>query len=271
MGERSSRNLQLWPGGESVTVMGEYNSTNCRVKSKREDNWEEPTMEMRRKIHIEELAEMYVERDVLHCDSSLVSDLIEHASSCNLASESRHNVSSGLKGFDYENVQNLCVSPENWYVEECKDWLEEHGYDIPDPDPWGLETVEDLLEALNEDPEDPAEKYKGKTVDELRAILIEEIDEELVDGLEDYRDAVRDNSCDHQAEIYEWWRVNEWLAKKLIEAGECVLDNDYGYWWGRCCTGQGMIMDGTFQRIAARFVDEKITIYPAEEPHAVSS
>jgi len=254
MGERSSRSMQLWPGGECITIMGDYNSADCRVKSKREDEWQEPTMEMRRKIHIEELAEMYMERDILHCDSCLVTDLMECCSG--------HGVP---KGFDYENVTNLYVSPDNWGVEECKDWLEEHGYDIPDPDPWGLETVEDLLEALNEDPEDPAEKYKGKTVDELRAILIEEIDDESVDGLDDYREAVRDNASDHAAEIYEWWRVNDWLAKQLVEIGECVLDNDYGYWWGRCCTGQGMIMDGTLQQISARHVSETITIYPTEK------
>jgi hypothetical protein len=52
----------------------------------------------------------------------------------------------------------------------------------------------------------------------------------------------------HQPEIYEWWRVTDGLAPWLAEIGECILDNSYGYWWGRQATGQQMIMDGTLQR-----------------------
>ena len=46
-----------------------------------------------------------------------------------------------------------------------------------------------------------------------------------------------------QQEIMEWWLVNEWFSKKLIAVGEPVLDNDYGIWWGRTCSGQAISMD----------------------------
>ncbi len=53
-----------------------------------------------------------------------------------------------------------------------------------------------------------------------------------------------------QQEIYEWYLVSEWMAKKLDAQGEPVLYGDYNYYWGRTCTGQSMILDGTFQKIA---------------------
>lgn len=71
-------------------------------------------------------------------------------------------------------------------------------------------------------------------------------------SVETLREAV--NNFGEAAEIYEWWRVTEWLAGELNAIGECVLDNDYGYWWGRQCSGQGYIMDGTLQQIARKYV-----------------
>lgn len=53
-----------------------------------------------------------------------------------------------------------------------------------------------------------------------------------------------------QQEIYEWYLVSEWMAKKLDAQGEPVLYGDYNYYWGRTCTGQAIILDGTFQKIA---------------------
>lgn len=54
-------------------------------------------------------------------------------------------------------------------------------------------------------------------------------------------------------EIYEWWRVSSRLADDLIAASQPVLRNCYGNWWGRCVTGQCIILDGTLQRIVERW------------------
>lgn len=51
-------------------------------------------------------------------------------------------------------------------------------------------------------------------------------------------------------EIFEWWLVTRWLAEKLVAIGQPVLDNGYGHWWGRTCTGQAIVMDGTMQEVA---------------------
>jgi hypothetical protein len=53
-------------------------------------------------------------------------------------------------------------------------------------------------------------------------------------------------------EIFEWHAVCAWLAVHLAAIGEPVLSNDYGNWWGRTATGQEILQDGVFQRIARR-------------------
>jgi hypothetical protein len=50
-------------------------------------------------------------------------------------------------------------------------------------------------------------------------------------------------------EIYEWWVVSSWLAKKLQGQGEPILENDYGVWWGRTTTGQAILLDEVIERI----------------------
>lgn len=58
------------------------------------------------------------------------------------------------------------------------------------------------------------------------------------------------NYPESDIEIFEWYRVTSWLSEKLISHNQPVLFNDYGHWWGRTCTGQSIILDGTIQEIA---------------------
>jgi len=63
-----------------------------------------------------------------------------------------------------------------------------------------------------------------------------------------------DSDCDYcggngYQEPFEWWRVSSYLCEKLNLRGEPIIDNDYGQWWGRTCTGQSIILDGTIQQI----------------------
>ena len=61
-------------------------------------------------------------------------------------------------------------------------------------------------------------------------------------------EAMQDAGEDRQ-EIYEWWFVSPWLYERLREAGEPVLDSDYGHLWGRTCTGQAISLDAVIGRI----------------------
>ncbi len=57
------------------------------------------------------------------------------------------------------------------------------------------------------------------------------------------------NTGQHMKEIYEWWLVSDWLLAKLKEHGEPILENEYGSWWGRTCTGQAIFLDVVIAQI----------------------
>jgi len=57
------------------------------------------------------------------------------------------------------------------------------------------------------------------------------------------------NRWEEPQEIYEWWLVTSFMYKDLLEFGEPVMETDYGYLWGRTCTGQAIYCDGVIERI----------------------
>lgn len=53
-------------------------------------------------------------------------------------------------------------------------------------------------------------------------------------------------------EVFEWYCVSNWLGEHLKEYGEVVLVSYGQAWWGRTCTGQAIILDGTIQAVLER-------------------
>ena len=48
-------------------------------------------------------------------------------------------------------------------------------------------------------------------------------------------------------DVMEWWLIDSWLAERLKEQGEVIIE-EYGcYWWGRQSSGQAIYMDGVIQ------------------------
>ncbi|KKL18594.1 hypothetical protein LCGC14_2473960 [marine sediment metagenome] len=102
----------------------------------------------------------------------------------------------------------------------------------PDPSEWDIEGCKNwLIEHLGETGYDEPEDKED---------------------ISDWRDVVNDHA--EATEVYEWWPVSSWLCEELREIGEPVIDNNYGYWWGRTCTGQPIMMDGTLQDIAKKIL-----------------
>jgi hypothetical protein len=103
--------------------------------------------------------------------------------------------------------------------------------------------VEDLLQAASRD----GKVLGGIELDNIENLYI--TDEATA---QDYGyaslEAMQDAGEDLQ-DIYEWWFVSGWLYEKLRAAGEPVLDSDYGYLWGRTCTGQAIFLDGVIEDI----------------------
>jgi len=52
-------------------------------------------------------------------------------------------------------------------------------------------------------------------------------------------------------EIFEWWIVTEWLYEKLKAKGQPVLEWGNNYYWGRCTTGQAILLDGVISEICS--------------------
>jgi len=46
-----------------------------------------------------------------------------------------------------------------------------------------------------------------------------------------------DEEQDENAEVMQWFSVSEWLAGHLKNNNGVILNNDFGYWWGRCGCG----------------------------------
>ena len=50
-------------------------------------------------------------------------------------------------------------------------------------------------------------------------------------------------------EVLEWWLVTSWLADRLREQGEIIIDELGCHWWGRMSSGQSIYMDYVMQEI----------------------
>lgn len=252
-----AKTIQLWPSGASITYR---ESADGVYYVKQDGEWNEATPQQKRSIRIEEIAERLADREVYCCDSSLVDDMMKAAQTGELDRPYADE-------WAFEDIANLTPDPSDWDLEECREYLDENGIDHPDGSPWpsGEDMQEErdrLIELIEpdesedegdveDDRKEPA-RFRSMSLNDLTEMVIRQIEES--DSIDEWRDAVRDNA--EPAEIYEWWRVSKYLAEKLQEAGECVLMNAYGEWWGRCTTGQGFIMDGVLQRVAASILGD---------------
>lgn len=169
----------------------------------------------------DEVVERLVRNNVHLCQSSLVDELMR----------------AEFDGFSQDDLQGVYIDPDDWSTETIYEFADDNGIELDD-DPRKLSRVE-LLE-IHYGKEDTE-----KTDDELREDI--ECDQENA-----WKDQIREWSSDNPAEPLEWWLVDSWLAGQLSEMGEVILDNDYGTWWGRCCTGQSISLDSTFYRLADR-------------------
>lgn len=52
-------------------------------------------------------------------------------------------------------------------------------------------------------------------------------------------------------EVYEWWIVTEYLYNKLKARGCVVLEWGNNCYWGRCTTGQSIMLDGVISDICS--------------------
>lgn len=194
------------------------------------------TLAQMTETHRQKVGEALWSRERPRCQTALVDDLLK----------------SEIDGFSVDDIENVYPDASDWGIEKCREYLREVGADMPSPDPWKM-TRDELAEALTDVSIEPGDDDK----ETLRQAVIANIDDETIEGLGDWRDAVADNS--EPAEPLEWWEVGDWLAERLAREGECVIRNGYGDWWGRCCSGQSTCLDDVIQRLGAEYCAYALT------------
>lgn len=168
----------------------------------------------------------------------------------------------------FVNREVFCnVGPLVWMLQEhnVQEWLdietEEMGEGSPDPEDveeivnrWRAEIQERAAEILA----DP-EREQDPDPEQARIDAEDEAADDVLLYVWRFNhrdDAAMRELADEQArndgyvrEIYEYWAVSSWLARRLRDAGEGVADLGGMHVWGRCITGQAISMDGVIRRI----------------------
>ncbi|UPK67935.1 hypothetical protein [Chitinophaga filiformis] len=121
--------------------------------------------------------------------------------------------------FSYDDLENLYYyedSEGNTYSKNEKECLQEE--------------VESELDALENQLEEPLEE-------QLRTAI-----ESKIFGLRQ-RIELLEEAEERSSEVYEWWIVENWLGEKLKAHGETIIQNGMHTYWGRCTTGQAILLD----------------------------
>jgi len=190
---------------------------------------------------IDETAERLLDLEVLVCQSSLVDSLLREAT---------------RPGWTSDEIENLWHEADDMWFDACYATLAEFGTNSPEPDPYAMDYVQLLDTAVGASDQVLGDGlFCALEENELRRVVVGLIDDGMVEGLDVWRDAVRELP---PREVYEWWLVTPYLLQKLRHIGEPVIDNGYGHWWGRTCTGQSILLDGTLQLIARRMMATSI-------------
>lgn len=241
---RDVKSIQCWPRGTSYQYYGDPHGPADQRRIMAEKigphpaprRWRKGTPAEWREIRIAERALMYQQHYILWNQCALISALLDHG-----------GVRGDLgEGFSWDSVENLRPDPRDWAAEQCRAWLQEAGHAGPERQMITCDTCA----GYGQDVKDPI-GTKCDTCMGIGEVLAPDDDTEYLDVL---RQAVDDNAQD--AEVYEWYLVDPWLCARLRDIGEVVIDNGFGEWWGRCATGQALIMDGVLQKIAAKFEEE---------------
>lgn len=73
------------------------------------------------------------------------------------------------------------------------------------------------------------------------------------------REAIGYAFDEHYREVFEYWIVDSWMAEKLKQEGELIVEDfmegAIGYIWCRTTTGQAISMDYVIREITKKYYD----------------
>lgn len=162
---------------------------------------------------------------------------------------SNNNVNQEIKGKFIGQHVNMCLS---YLMDELFKASSHVSNSIAD-----LPTYEDVVNLFSY-PEYSGEyaQFDGGSYDELQAEieilndLLNDCSEDEAEAIQDEIQALEDLQSEPQ-EVYEWWAVTEYLFERLKAQGEPVLEYANMYIWGRCTTGQAILLDYSITKICA--------------------
>ena len=98
------------------------------------------------------------------------------------------------------------------------------------------------------------EKFWENRKSWCQTALVEHLFAQEVEGfhheyIENYWDGEAEDEDADVANVLEWWLIPGDLSLALKDQGECILDNDFGTWWGRTTSGQAPYMDSAIKDI----------------------
>lgn len=167
------------------------------------------------------IKETFVNREVLACVTNMVNYILQQ---------------DDLDApFSYDDV-------ENYFMPICPKCHSNYGF--KDVTAYKCESCDEIYEEKPEtckcfDPEIDEEKPEFEEITAYKCMdcghIVEDVDE-------------LDNE---PQEVYEWWLVTSFLGEKLKEHGEVILNNGGDYIWGRCTTGQAIMLDNVISDICA--------------------
>jgi len=114
----------------------------------------------------------------------------------------------------------------------------------------------EAIDDLNDFIDDSDNGHTRDTAEDFYNDYLEAIDQSFDGTIEQLESEVEDleSEQDQPIEALEHWIVSSWLARKLEEHGQMVMDfNDLNI-WGRTTSGQAIVMDYIMECIARELI-----------------
>ena len=189
---------------------------------------------------------LWVERNIGQCVSSLMYDVGQNLEEC-----------SRIFDFDYDEALGWFQSED--YSEVVSDFIDDADLD-------DLETIADMVEdwdgivysVLGMSPEEYAaeETSEEDQTEDLKALRTKV--KALITNDSEYAEIGRHFNLDPDYnEVYEHWIVNSsWAADDLRAYGQIVFEFGGLTIFGRCATGQSILLDGFVRRLMRDLPDD---------------
>ena len=206
---------------------------------------------------------LWVERNIGQCVSSLMYDVGRNLEECSRIFDFDYDEAIGwFQREDYESVVDSFIDDAD--LDDLETIADMVGYwsdviadvptaivveDEPNDETWVIES----LDIRGEDEDDVNQEALGRCIDQIRTKV-----KSLITDDSEYAEIGRHFDLDPDYnEVYEHWVVNSsWAADDLRAYGQIVFEFGGLTIFGRCTTGQSILLDGWVRRLMRDLPDD---------------